>query len=94
EVLNCTIHDLLPEGVESTGDLVDKAVISLGNEGDVLLVLEGLIGHGFFAVRRTVGEVAKYLFVEKADQLVVLEAALRSLAESGRLRSDKEGFVL
>lgn len=94
EALNCTVHDLLPAGqTESTGELIDKVVINLSCENDMILVLDGLIAHGFFAQPRTSAEVAKYLFIEKTEQLSVLEHTLMVLITTERLKFGQDGFV-
>lgn len=94
EVLGCTVHDLLPvEQTNSTGEFVDKVVLSLSSEEDMARVLDGLIAHGFFAQRRTIAELGKYLFIEKAEQLSILERAITLFTETGRIKLDQDGFV-
>jgi hypothetical protein len=47
--LGCEINDLLPHGPSiSTGELVEKKVLSLNEEEDVRKVLNALKEHGFF----------------------------------------------
>jgi len=94
EMLKCTVHDLLPEGQsDSTEELVNKIVISLSNEQDVFLVLEGMIAFGFFAELRKLGEIEKHLFIEKAEQNDTLSKVLEALTSVGKLQSVNDGYL-
>jgi predicted transcriptional regulator len=47
--LGCDINDLLPPGQStSTGELIEKKVLSLSDEGDVRKVIAALKENGFF----------------------------------------------
>lgn len=60
--LNCDIIDLLPAGQStSTGELIEKKVLSLSNEGDVRKVITALKEHGFFeeGISANINEISR-----------------------------------
>lgn len=85
--LNCTVHDLLPpEKNNSTGELVEKVVLSLSNKADLNLVIEGLISYGFFDRPKAIDEIAKHLFIEKQEQLELLYKVMDGFLQTGYLK--------
>jgi hypothetical protein len=95
EALNCTIHDLLPaDQPNSTGILIEKIVLSLSNKTDVKLVTEALIAHGFFEQQKTITDVAKHLFIEKQEQVDLLNSVIKECVIAGLLRQNEFGFVI
>ncbi|WP_256006801.1 hypothetical protein [Pedobacter deserti] len=94
KALNCTVHDLLPSSQSANaGELVDKVVLSLSDAEDILLVIDGLIGIGYFAQPRSISEVSRYLFIEKADQVEVLANALKLATSDSELAEQDGKFV-
>jgi len=86
-VLNCTVHDLLPpEKNDSTGEMVEKVVLSLSNEADLNLVIEGLISYGFFDRPKASDEIAKHLFIEKQEQVDLLYKVMDGFLQKGYLK--------
>lgn len=89
EALNCTVHDLLPPDdmeQKSTGKLVDKVVLSLSNENDLKLVIDGLIANGLFDFPKTADDIAKHLFIEKKEQVDLLFEVLAGIVNDGTLK--------
>lgn len=87
--LNCEIHDLLPPNdMEqiSTGSLVDKEVLSLGNKSDLQTVIEGLIAYGFFDQAKTTDDIVKHLSIKKKDQEELLIDVMETIVKDGRLK--------
>lgn len=85
--LNCTVHDLLPpEKNNSTGELVEKVVLSLSNEADLNLVIEGLISYGFFDRPKASDEIAKHLFIEKQELVDLLYKVMDGFLQKGYLK--------
>lgn len=93
--LDWQIHDLLPPDEadqKSDGTLVEKAVLSLNNEADMQLVLEGMIDYGFFDEGKTIAETAKHLFIEGKEEEKVLRSVLQKLSLEKRLKRDRDTF--
>lgn len=93
QALDWETHDLLPPDEadqKSDGTLVEKTVLSLSNEADMQLVLEGMIAHGFFYEGKTIAETAKHLFIEGKAEEKVLQKVLSSLTKSNRLKVNKD----
>lgn len=75
--LNCDINDLLPpEQSTSTGELIEKKVLSLSDEADVRKVIAALKEHGFFKEEKSLEEVVKHLNVQDEGQINVLRKVL------------------
>jgi transcriptional regulator with XRE-family HTH domain len=89
ESLRCTVHDLLPPDekyLNSTGKLVEKKVLNLNNQEDLTRVVEGLIDYGYFNRPKTLTETAKHLFIEKKEQLDLLQTVMEGIVKDGRLK--------
>lgn len=89
EALKCTVHDLLPpddKNHKSTGELVDKLVLSLSNQADLKLVIDSLIAYGFFDRPKTMDDVARHLFIEKKGQVDLLFDVLEDIVKAGTLK--------
>lgn len=84
---------MLPaEQTNSTGELKNKIVLSLGKEADLKLVLEGLIDYGFFDKQKTAEEVIKHLEIQNNDQKDLLLKALTDLVQEGSLKQRIEHY--
>lgn len=84
ESLNSTVHELLPpESIEqnSTGDLIDKKVLSLDNENDIDLVLKTMIQYSFFDTPKFLTDVIKHLFINEHGQVKLLENSLNKIVD-------------
>lgn len=95
KALDWETHDLLPPDEadqKSDGTLVEKAVLSLNNEADMQLVLEGMIDYGFFDEGKTVAETAKHLFIEGKEEEKALRSVLQKLSLEKRLKRDRDTF--
>jgi len=93
--LDWQIHDLLPPDEadqKSDGTLVEKAVLSLSNEADMQLVLEGMIAHGFFNESRTIAETTKHLFIEGKVEAKVLIKVMERLSLANKLEKEGDSF--
>lgn len=77
--LGCELSDILPpEQSTSTGELVEKKVLSLSNEEDVKKVVATLKDHGFFNEDKSLEEVVKHLNVQDEKQIEVLKKVLEA----------------
>lgn len=75
--LNCDINDLLPaEQSTSTGELIEKEVLSLSNEADARKVISALKEHGFFEEEKTLEDLVKHLNIQDEGQIEVLRKVL------------------
>ncbi len=75
--LGCDINDLLPaEQSTSTGELIEKKVLSLSDEADVRKVISALKEHGFFNEDKSLEEVVKHLNIQDEEQIDVLKKVL------------------
>lgn len=75
--LNCDINDLLPaEQSSSTGELIEKKVLSLSNEADVKKVIAALKEHGFFDEEKSLEDVVKHLNVQDEGQIKIFGRVL------------------
>lgn len=75
--LGCDINVLLPPGKStSTGELIEKKVLSLSNEADARKVIAALKEHGFFKEEKSLEEVVKHLNVQDEGQIKVLRKVL------------------
>lgn len=89
EALKCTVQDFLPSDdikQKSTSALVDKVVLSLSNQADLKLLMDGLIASGFFDRPKTMDDVAKHLFMEKKEQVDLLFEVLEGIVKAGTLK--------
>lgn len=88
KALNCSIHDLLPPDdmkQTSTGELVEKVILSLNNKADLKLVIEGMTQNGFFDTPVSHEDIAKHLEIKKEEQMELLVEIMSEIAP-GRLR--------
>jgi hypothetical protein len=94
--LSCHIHDLLPPdemNQHSDGSTVEKKVLSLSNDDDAHLVLEGLIKFGFFDSYKSEADVANHLFIEGKEESKVITAKLEQFANEGILLKNNDLFI-
>lgn len=90
------IHDLLPSDdmdQTSSGELVDKVIISLDNELDTLVILKALIEYGYFKQSKTLDETALYLYIDKQNELEILELVFKKAVDNGLLKQDDNLFL-
>lgn len=95
QALDWETHDLLPPDEadqKSDGTLVEKAVLSLNNEADMQLVLEGMIDHGFFDNGKIITDTAKHLFIEGKAEEKVLIKVLERLGLANKLEKEGDSF--
>lgn len=95
EALNCKAHDLLPPDEmdqTSTGEFVDKKVLSLDDEGDMKLVVNALIDHGFFNQPKTPEVTAGHLYVDEKAQKLLLELVLNQFVRDSKLSKDGKQY--
>jgi hypothetical protein len=94
EIFNCHIHDLLPPNSDqSTGELIDKVILNLSSQSDVLLIINALITDNFFRQGKTLTTIAKHLNIDERKQLAILTDALNKLVERGTLAKHDEHFI-
>lgn len=94
--LEWQVHDLLPSdemGQTSTGELVDKKILSLNNETDLKLVVSGLIDYGFYKSPKTLNETGKYLMFDSQLQTALLEKVIIAFVKKGKLKREGEGII-
>lgn len=92
--LDCEIHDLLPENqTTSTGELVDKIILSFHNEKDVREVILALIKNGFFNTSKTITDTSKHLFIDEHNQIAILSTVMNQMQEERVLKQHPEGFT-
>ncbi len=93
EGLKCKVHDLLPPDEmdqASTGQLVDKKVLSLNDEGDVDLILSELVKYNFFNTSKSLGDVVKHLFIKDDRQShLVLNALSHQVVSKALIQIDE-----
>lgn len=93
QALDWEIHDLLPPDEadqKSDGTLIEKVVLSLSNEADMQLVLEGMIDYGFFDEGKTTIETVKHLFIEgKAEEKVLIKTLQKFIKRGSIIEKDK-----
>jgi hypothetical protein len=75
--LSCDINDLFPaKQSTSTGELIEKKVLSLNDEGDVRKVIAALKEHGFFEKEKTLEDVVRHLNIQDEEQVGLLRKVL------------------
>lgn len=91
DILNCTVHDLLPEASNETpGKLVEKVILSLNEKGDVKKILLAMSNHGFFSEEKSLEDVTKHLFLTDKQQINIIEKSMKDLPEIEILKNDGE----
>lgn len=93
--LDWTIKDLLPPDDWDVGDgtKVEKKVLSLSNPDDMRLVLNGMIGNGFFHEPKSLTDVAKHLYIDGKEEAEVLEQMLGELVKELALALNESAYL-